>query len=206
MVLIGTKKTDNNLNSTLGKGQYENVTELRALEKVNIDSLRSIDEIELEKAPSQKSGDIMDGLIVAMNMLDKHCGTKKYKKRVFVITDGEKKAKFDVHEKKQVIANMNATDTRLNVITLDFCDELAEDDDEEEEQQEEAKPKRIEKETNEQHANKEFLIELTSKVKGAIFPASVALEIYKQFKKKEVSARVKYRGNLDMAKDLKLAV
>ena len=148
----------------------------------------------------------MDGLIVAMNMLDKHCGTKKYKKRVFVITDGEKKAKIDVHEKKQVIANMNATDTRLNVITLDFCDELAEDDDEEEEQQEEAKPKRIEKETNEQHANKEFLIELTSKVKGAIFPASVALEIYKQFKKKEVSARVKYRGNLDMAKDLKLAV
>ena len=180
MVLIGTKKTDNNLNSTLGKGQYENVTEQRALSKVSIDSLRSVDEIKLESAPSQKSGDIMDGLIVAMNMLDKHCGTKKYKKRIFVITDGEKKAKFDVHEKKQVIANMNATDTRLNVITLDFCDELAEDDDdEEEEQQEEGKPKRIEKETNEQHANKEFLVELTSKVKGAIFPASVAIEIYK---------------------------
>jgi hypothetical protein len=180
MVLIGTKKTDNNLNSTLGKGQYENVTELRTLEKVNIDSLRSIDDIKLEPAPSQKNGDIMDGLIVAMNMLDKHCGTKKYKKRIFVITDGEKKAKYDVHEKKQVIANMNATDTRLNVITLDFCDELAEDEDEdEEEQQEDAKPKRVEKETNEQHANKEFLIELTSKVKGAIFPASVAIEIYK---------------------------
>jgi hypothetical protein len=178
MVLIGTKKTDNNLNTTLGKGQYENVTELRTLEKVNIDSLRSIDEIKLEPAPSQKNGDIMDGLIVAMNMLDKHCGTKKYKKRIFVITDGEKKAKYDVHEKKQVIANMNATDTRLNVITLDFCDELAEDEDEEE-QQEDAKPKRVEKETNEQHANKEFLIELTSKVKGAIFPASVAIEIYK---------------------------
>jgi hypothetical protein len=27
---------------------------------------------------------------------------------------------------------MNMTDTRLNVITLDFCDELAEDEDEEE--------------------------------------------------------------------------
>ncbi len=176
MVLIGTKKTDNNLNETLGKGQYENVTEFRAIEKVNIDSLRSVDDIKLEPAPSQKNGDIMDGLIVAMNMLDKHCGTKKYKKRIFVITDGEKKARFDVHEKKQVIANMNATDTRLNVITLDFCDELAEDDEEEEDEQEaDDKPKRVEKETIEQHANKEFLMELTSKVKGAIFPASVAL-------------------------------
>ena len=104
----------------------------------------------------------MEGLIVAMDMLDKHCGTKKYKKRIFVITDGEKKAKFDVQEKKNVIKNMNKTETRLNVITLDFCDDLAEDEnDEEKEQQEERKSKRIDKETNEQHANKEFLIELT---------------------------------------------
>jgi len=52
MVLIGTKQTDNNLNQQLGKGQYENVTEFRAIEKVNIDSLRCIDEIKLENAPS----------------------------------------------------------------------------------------------------------------------------------------------------------
>jgi hypothetical protein len=49
-------------------------------------------------------------------------------------------------------------------------------------------------------------VELTSKVKGAIFPASVAIEIYQQFKKREVSARSKFRGNLDLSKDLKLAV
>ncbi len=30
---------------------------------------------------------------------------------------------------------MNETDARLNVITLDFCDDLAEDEDEEEEQE-----------------------------------------------------------------------
>ena len=119
----------------------------------------------------------MDGLIVATDMIDRHCGTKKYKKRVFVITDGEKLASFKPHEAKQVIANMNATDTRLNVISLDFCDELAEDDDEEEEEGENqaSQPKRVEKETKEQHANKTFLMDLTSKVKGAIFPASVAL-------------------------------
>ena len=75
----------------------------------------------------------MDGLIVAMDMLQRHCGTKKYKKRIFVITDGEKAAKYDEKEKKSVIQNMNETDTRLNVITLDFCDDLAEDEEEEDE-------------------------------------------------------------------------
>ena len=40
---------------------------------------------------------------------------------------------------------------------------------------------------------------MTEKVKGAIFPAKVAIEIYKQFKKREVMARTKYRGNLDIA-------
>ena len=49
-------------------------------------------------------------------------------------------------------------------------------------------------------------MKLTSKVKGAIFPASVAMQIYQQFKKREVSARSKYRGNMDLAKNLKLAV
>ncbi len=42
---------------------------------------------------------------------------------------------------------MNTTDTRLNVITLDFCDELAEDDEEEDGEEEKPKVKRVEKET-----------------------------------------------------------
>lgn len=49
-------------------------------------------------------------------------------------------------------------------------------------------------------------MELTSKVKGAIFPAKVAIQIYQQFKKREVMARTKYRGNLDIAKNCKLSV
>ena len=207
LVLVGSKKTDNHLNETLGTDQYQNVTAFRAIEKMNLDALRSIDSIHVEKEHIKK-GDIMDGLIVATDMIDRYCGTKKYKKRVFVITDGEKLANVKPNEMKQVVQNMNATDTRLNVISLDFCDELAEDDEEEEEEDGagEVKVKRVEKETNEQHQNKEFLMRLTSKVKGAIFPASVALQIYQQFKKREVSARSKYRGNLDLAKDLKLAV
>lgn len=61
-------------------------------------------------------------------------------------------------------------------------------------------------ETKAQFKNKKFLTELTSKVKGAIFPAKVAIKIYQQFKKREVMARTKYRGNLDISKNCKLNV
>ena len=35
----------------------------------------------------------MDGMIVALDMLTRFCGTRKYKKRIFVITDGERQTK-----------------------------------------------------------------------------------------------------------------
>jgi len=56
---------------------------------LNLDALRGIDEINCADRAATK-GDILDGLIVGMDMIARHCGTKKYKKRIFLITDGEK--------------------------------------------------------------------------------------------------------------------
>ena len=140
IVLIGTKETSNHLSDQYGAGQYTNVTAFRAIEKLNLDALRMLDDIKVEDKLTAK-GDSMDGLIVAMDMIARHVGTKKYKKRIFVITDGEKEAKFDEQERKTVIRNMNESDTRLNVITLDFCDELAEDEEDEDDDVQKQQPK-----------------------------------------------------------------
>jgi len=146
VVLAGTAGTDNHLASQYGGGQYANVTCFRAVERLSLEALRSTEGVKPE-AKAQKGGDIMDGLIVALDMLSRHCGTKKYKKRIFVISDGEKEAKCSAEEKRQVIQSMNETDTRLNVITLDFCDDLEDDEDEEEEGAEHKKEKHPSKET-----------------------------------------------------------
>ena len=61
-------------------------------------------------------------------------------------------------------------------------------------------------ETMTQTKNKDFLIATTEKIKGAIFPASVAMEVCKQFKKREVMSRARFRGTFDVAADLKLGV
>jgi hypothetical protein len=67
-----------------------------------------------------------------MAMLCKFVEKKKYKKRIFLITDGEKKAKFVEQELNEICETIKANDIKLNCITIDFCNELAEDEDEEE--------------------------------------------------------------------------
>jgi hypothetical protein len=62
--------------------------------------------------------------VTAVDMLDTHCGTKKYKKRVFLITDGEQKTKTNKTEIESLIQNLNSREIRLNIITLDFANEL----------------------------------------------------------------------------------
>lgn len=75
------------------------MTTFRSLDKLDLESFRQLESIQCEAKPTQ-SGDLLDGLIVGMDMLVRHCGTKKYKKRVFVITDGERETKFDKNEVK----------------------------------------------------------------------------------------------------------
>ena len=78
----------------MGKNQYENVTNFHQIEKINLEFFREIHEILPEKKAT-KGGDLMDALIVGMDQLMKHTGKKKYRRRVFLITDGEREAKYD---------------------------------------------------------------------------------------------------------------
>ena len=84
----------------------------------------------------QQSGDIMDGMIVSLDMLNRFCGTKKYRKRIFLITDGERRAKTSKAELDSLKQQMNQNNVRLNVITLDFGNELGQDEDDDEEDDE----------------------------------------------------------------------
>jgi uncharacterized protein with von Willebrand factor type A (vWA) domain len=56
-------------------------------------------------------------------MLERHCGTKKYKKRVFLITDGEKPIESRAFI-PQVEQSMKDNNVRFNVIAIDFANEI----------------------------------------------------------------------------------
>jgi hypothetical protein len=78
LVLFGTKDTKNALNDKLGAEQYKNVTTFRHLDKIDLDFLRAVEGQGLRAEDKTTArGDLFDGLIVAMDMLTRHCGTKK---------------------------------------------------------------------------------------------------------------------------------
>jgi ATP-dependent DNA helicase 2 subunit 2 len=61
-------------------------------------------------------------------------------------------------------------------------------------------------ETTDQLQNQAILEKFTSQIKGAIFPARVAISIFDQFQKREVSKRTKFRGALELADGMDLEV
>jgi hypothetical protein len=66
-----------------------------------------------------------------MDMMASHVGTKKFKKRFFLITDGDTKVKINKKEMASIKQQMNQMDAKINIIALDFCDDYAEDSEDE---------------------------------------------------------------------------
>jgi hypothetical protein len=98
-----------------------------------------------------------------------------------LITDGEHPTKTNPAEVDSLVQKFNERGIRLNVITLDFANELGQDESDEEVQ---AKPAGTESRT--QTENKTLLVDISERLdQAAIFPAQVAMEIYKQFNKRE---------------------
>jgi hypothetical protein len=67
------------------------------LSKIDLEFFRDLETYTAEEEMAKK-GDMMDGLFVAIDMIDNFCGSKKYKKRIFLITDGERETKASKDE------------------------------------------------------------------------------------------------------------
>jgi arginine utilization protein RocB len=102
MVMFGTTDTHNALADRLGGKEYTNVTTARHISKIDLEFFRDLDTYTAEEEMTKK-GDMVDGLIVAIDMLNNFCGTKKYKKRIFLITDGERETKTSKAEVQSLI-------------------------------------------------------------------------------------------------------
>jgi len=191
-VLFGSEQSENQLHDTLGG--YDNIVVERQLSPSNLEFLRHMDTIK----PTSQTGDWIDALIVAIDMLAKHCQKRKYNKRIFLITDGQSKT-ADTEDLKEVVNNLKEAEIKLNVIALDFCNDLQYDSPEE-------RANASENETPIQQNNKRLLLELTDQIDGRVFPANIAMQIYHHFRKRTIHPVAKYRGPLEISKDLKIQV
>lgn len=136
LVLFGTPDTNNRMHEMYGDANhYSNISVVRTLQNVDLDFFRQVQGIQATPMNQEpQRGDMVDALIVGLDELIRFCGTRKVRKRIFLITDGEKRADLDKAELSKLIENIKSNQVKLNCITMDFCNELAEDSDEEDEE------------------------------------------------------------------------
>ena len=96
----------------------------------------------------------------------------------------------------QIVSGLNNHDIKLNVIAIDFCNEG----------EGEGGEFPGESESTTQSHNKMILERMMSQIKGGIFPAKVAMSIYKQFRKRQVHPVTKFKGDLEIGEDIKIGV
>ena len=83
VVLFNSKQTNNVCHDE--HGGYESIEEYFELNTPNLDLLECIDNVQCN--PDGKEGDGIDALLVAAQIIINYVGTKKFRKRIFMITD-----------------------------------------------------------------------------------------------------------------------
>ncbi|KAJ3111047.1 X-ray repair cross-complementing protein 5, partial [Physocladia obscura] len=83
IVLVGTDGTKNALNEKI-KTQYKHITTYVDIGMASLDTFKYVTN-GCEKGSG--SGDIIDGIVVAITMLEKHCKHLKWVKSIFVFSD-----------------------------------------------------------------------------------------------------------------------
>lgn len=150
-MLVGSETSQNELHAESAvhhdNPEYQHIQALRELQNIDLDFFRSVQQIEPEEM--DQGATLQDALKVGVDMLAKFCKKNKIKRRLFLITDGERQCSDDKDAMATLVAEIGEHDVKINCITVDFCNNV--DD-------EEAEPD--ENESAAQKANREFLLEI----------------------------------------------
>ncbi|RHY06428.1 hypothetical protein DYB36_010422, partial [Aphanomyces astaci] len=84
IIMYGTEGTDNQLNAD-DDNSYKHVTVVSSAAPVTIDLAKQV--LAMEAASVETPADVLDGIIVALDLMIRRTDNKKYDKRLVVITD-----------------------------------------------------------------------------------------------------------------------
>ncbi|EFC39669.1 Ku70/Ku80 beta-barrel domain-containing protein [Naegleria gruberi] len=195
-VLVGTKKTKNHLNDEY-EGEYENIYIEQAIDTVSLDLFKIVDSINIDTIGMSPEGDLFDAVIVATDMIKDRCGKRKYAKRIVIVSDaGGTEISVDNDTRENIYQGMRNQDVKVNVIGLDFVNtEVKLEDD---------NGKIVGK--TPKLRNEIFLCDMCKNVGGIVIPIQQAIDTLLLFKSKKVLSRTTFRGNLDIAGNIKIPV
>ncbi|ORX80342.1 SPOC domain-like protein [Anaeromyces robustus] len=177
LILIGTKESDN----SLADGEsYLNISVKYPILQASLDMLNTVmNEIHDEHS----YGDLLDSIVIASDMINSFCRNLKYKKTIYLITDGNSKILNDDEEQNASIAGFIVEkDIHLNIIVTNYGGD--------------EESIKVENMTPLKKSNEQFFREFTQKANGEVWSVNEALEILNEYRTKDVRATTLLRGPL----------
>ncbi|ETO68595.1 hypothetical protein F444_14597 [Phytophthora nicotianae P1976] len=202
IVAYGSEDTDNQLNEEQGEEEYKNVQVVNSIDSPTLHMIKRLRELKPSTSKETKV-DILDGMIVALDLLFRRTDGKKYDKRLMIITDAAAKI-ADAGDLESVVTMMQNMEVKLQVIGLDFQHTTIKPKDKkvDEEMPEAAVkdepmepaasgPDRIKAE------NEKMLVSIANEVGGEVCSVSKRMQLLAQGMKKTVALTTKFRGPLE---------
>ena len=95
---------------------------LPGIQRPHPNLLRRIQGLQVSSSSSSRHfrGDFCDGIVLAADALYKRTATKKYQRKIVLITDAEHKVKVDPQQLLVVLDSLRAMECQLEVIGIDF--------------------------------------------------------------------------------------
>ncbi|OQS04042.1 hypothetical protein THRCLA_03685 [Thraustotheca clavata] len=201
IVMYGTEDTENPLNEQ--GGEYEHVKVLTYLDEASTRVAELM--AKAEPATVETKADLLDGIIVALDIMIRRTEKKKYEKRLVVITDAATPINnpADMEVVCSMIKNMEV-ELQIMYESL-FFEEVKE----ESIQTTALSVKDESMETTSQSVkveNEKMLHSIAQEVSGEVISVTKRIDFLTQGKTKTVSQSTKFRGNLEFGDTLQIPV
>ncbi|XP_065185037.1 X-ray repair cross-complementing protein 5-like [Sycon ciliatum] len=191
LVLVGTNDTDNALAND-GAG-YEHVSTVRSLGQCDWKFLQYLED---KIVPGDDGGDLVDGLVVALDLLARETQGRKCNRRILMITNAGSPCSED--QLDAIVQGFGQLDCQLQIVGPD----LDQDDDDGDDQP----PVHRGKKTPMQVAGEAVLTRVLQQASGESVSFQNAIEVLSFFKKRQTKQTSTFRGCIEIGSDTKINV
>ncbi|KRX10022.1 SPOC like C-terminal domain [Pseudocohnilembus persalinus] len=165
--------------------------------------VRNIMEIKQHDVPSKKGGDIFDAIDKTIQTIDDFVKTKKFTKNIFVFTNGGGDTNYTEVRLRALNKSLEKSQCKINITAIDFANKYEPGCD-----IEDINFERDENQNDQQNMNQEMLLMIKEKLPNQIeiYPTNIAQKLYTQFRTKQSTDRVSFRGVFEITQYIKIEI
>eukprot|EP01083_Nonionella_stella_P120410 360786_1 len=184
-------------------GGYDFIEEYFELGTPSLALLECIDNVQCNKTGT--NGDALDALLVGAQIIINFVGTKKYRKRVFMITDGSTEIN-DIDQLSDIANSFMNASIGFNCIGIGFGEERERETEEDYKSYKDIELQHSEERNDIQIKNEKILRYFSDMVRGNIVTATSAIKMMSDLRSKSILMRPTFQGGLKITSKISISV